>query len=89
MSSVIGVKYPAHYRFVDVDVTVSNFEIEPAFGIGTNPCFVVDVSSLAAKVRKGNKLPAFTFLTLGKVNLFHDFRLPAKDKTPSVYMKSI
>jgi hypothetical protein len=83
------VQYPAHDWFVDVDVTVSDFKIEPTIGIGTNPGLVVDIRSLAAKVRKGNKLPTFTFLTLGKVNLFHDFRLPAKDKTPSVYMKSI
>lgn len=74
------MKYPAHYRFVDVDVTVSDFEIESTFGISTNPGLVVDVSSLAAEVRKGNELPTLAFLTLGKVYLVHDFRLPAKVK---------
>jgi hypothetical protein len=82
------VKDAAHNRFIDIDVAVAYFEVKTAFWISTNPGFVMNIGSLAAKVRKRNELPCFAFLTLGKVNLIHDCHLPAKIKTHSVYMKS-
>jgi hypothetical protein len=64
------VSFAAHNGFVDVDVTVSDFQVEAAFGIGANPCFVVDISSLTAEIGKGHQVTGITFLTSGKNGFF-------------------
>jgi len=41
----------AHDWFIDVDVTISDFQVETTFGISADPCLVVNIGSLAAEIR--------------------------------------
>ena len=43
MSSVVD-------RFIDINITVADFEIEPTIRVGANPGFVLNGRSLAAKI---------------------------------------
>ena len=38
-------------RLIDINIAVADFQIEPAFRIGTNPGFVLYSSTLAAEIR--------------------------------------
>jgi hypothetical protein len=66
----------AHNGFVDVDIAVPDFEIKTAFRIGANPCFVVNIRSLAAEVGQGYQISDLAFLTLGETSVFHGVHLP-------------
>jgi hypothetical protein len=57
---------PIAYGFIDNDITVPDLDIVEAVRIGTNPGFVLDRGTLAAKVRKGNEIALMTFATLRK-----------------------
>jgi hypothetical protein len=41
----------AHDRFVSIDVTVADFKVEAAIGIGADPGFILDRCPLAAEIR--------------------------------------
>ena len=53
--------------FVNVDVTVANFEIEAALRISANPGFVLYRGALTAEIGKGYQITSFAFLTLGEI----------------------
>ena len=40
----------AHNGFIYIDIPVPDFQVEAAIGISTDPGFVVDIGSLAAKI---------------------------------------
>ena len=45
------VQITAHDGLVNIDITIPDLEIEPAIGIGADPGFIVNVGSLATKIR--------------------------------------
>ena len=57
---------PVVDRFIDVNVAVSDFQIESTFRIGTNPGFILDRRTLAAKIRKRHEISGLAFLTFGE-----------------------
>jgi hypothetical protein len=68
-------------RFININIAIPDFQIESAFRIGANPGFVLNCSSLAAEIRKGNQISGFTFLTLGEIIVrFQKAHLPTSDK---------
>jgi len=42
---------PADNGFVNIDVTIPDFQVETAIRIGANPCLVMNGCPLTAKVR--------------------------------------
>jgi hypothetical protein len=70
---------PADNGFVDIDVTVPDFEIEAAIRIGANPGFVMNGRPLTAKVGQGHQISRITLLAFGEISLFHGVLLPTKD----------
>jgi hypothetical protein len=64
--------------FVNIDVTITNFKIETAIRIGTNPGFVLYCSALTTEVRKGNQISKLAFLALGVIIVqFQKIHLPS------------
>jgi hypothetical protein len=57
--------------FVNDDVSITDFDIVQARGVGANPGLVLDGSSLAAEIRKRNQITFTTFATPGK-SVFHE-----------------
>jgi len=41
----------AHNWFIDVNIAIPDFQVETAIRIGANPGFILNVCSLAAKIR--------------------------------------
>jgi hypothetical protein len=74
------VERAAHNGFVPIDVTVPDFEIETAIGIGANPGFILDRCPLATEIGQRHQVSRIAFLTLGECNLFHGVLLPTKNK---------
>jgi hypothetical protein len=70
------VQRPADYGFVDIDVTVPDFEVKTAIRIGANPGFVMNGRPLTAKVGQGHQLSRIAFQALGEIRLFHEVLLP-------------
>jgi hypothetical protein len=58
-------------RFVNDDVTIANLDVVQTRGIGADPCFVLDRSSLATEIRKRNQITFTTLATPGKC-VFHE-----------------
>ena len=44
----------AHNGFIDINVTVPDFQVITAIRIGANPSLITDRSPLTAEVRQGN-----------------------------------
>ena len=78
------MKGPAHDRFIDVDITVPDLQVETAVRVGADPCFVMNTRSLATKIGKGNQVAGLAFLTLGESNLVQDSHLPTITKFSNV-----
>jgi hypothetical protein len=74
------VESPTHHWFVDVDVTIPDFQVEAAIRIGADPGLVMNRCSLTAKIRQGHQVTGLAFLTFGKTVLFHEGHLPTKLK---------
>jgi hypothetical protein len=70
------MKCPTHNRFIHIDITIPDFQVETAIRIGANPCFVMDGCPLTAKIRQGYQVSRVALLTLGKTKLFHEVHLP-------------
>ena len=70
----------AHNRFVDIYITVPDFQVETALRIGADPGFVLNVGTLAAEVGQGHQVSGFAALTFGKIRLFHGVHLPTRLK---------
>jgi hypothetical protein len=79
------VQRPAYDGFVDIDVTVPDFEVETAIRIGANPRFVMNGRPLTAKVGQGHQVSRVAFQTFGEIRLFHEVLLPTKMESYEVY----
>jgi len=78
---------PAHNGFINIDITIPDFQVETAIRIGADPCFIMDSCPLTAKIRQGHQVSRLTLLTLWKIKLFHEVHLPTKIDLSTVYTK--
>ena len=76
-----------HDRFVEIDITIPDFQVKAAIRIGANPGLIFDRCPLTAKIRQGHQVSRFTLLAFGEINLFHGVHLPAKFMFFTVYTK--
>jgi len=60
-----------HDRFIDINIAVSDLQIETAIGIGTYPGLILDGRSLAAEIREWYKVPSMALNAFRKSRLFH------------------
>ncbi len=72
------MKCPAHNGFVDINITVPDFQVEATIRIGANPGFVVNSCPLTAKIRQGHQVSRLAFLTFREIRLFHEVHLPTR-----------
>ena len=49
--------------FIDNDIAITDFDVVQARGVGANPRFVLNGSSLATEIRKRNQITFTTFAT--------------------------
>src|SRR5215467_16398668 len=54
---------PITNGLINDDIAITDLDIVQASWVGANPCFVLDRSSLAAKIRKRNQITFTTFAT--------------------------
>ena len=54
LSGAGGVDGPAHNGLVYIDVSIADFDIEPAIRVGAHPGLIMDGCPLATEVRKGH-----------------------------------
>jgi len=74
---VVGIREcPAHNGFVNIDITIPDFQVVTAIRIGANPGFVVNGCPLAAKIRQGDKVSRITLLAFRKTRIIHELHLP-------------
>ena len=78
-----------HYRFINVDITVPDFQVEATLRIGAYPGFVVNGRPLGAKIRQGYQITGIALLTLGETELFQRVHLPTGTRLPTVYTKGL
>tara|TARA_Y100000310_G_scaffold303375_1_gene341669 strand:- start:3017 stop:3154 length:138 start_codon:yes stop_codon:yes gene_type:complete len=45
------MQHPAHNRFINIDITIPDLQIEAALRIVANPSLIMNTGSLAAKIR--------------------------------------
>ncbi len=64
--------------FVNIDITIPDFQVEAAIRISANPGFVVNSRPLTAKIRQGYQVSRITLLAFRKVKLFHGVHLPTE-----------
>src|SRR6202162_4658282 len=69
--TTIRVERSVANGFVNDDVSITDFDVVQARGVGANPGLVLDGSSLAAEIRKRNQITFTTFATPGK-SVFHE-----------------
>ena len=81
------MRHPAQYRLINIDVAVPDFYIEAAFGISTDPDFVVYWCTLTSEIGQGHQVASITFLALGKNKVLHR-ATSHLGITRSVYIKS-
>jgi len=53
--------------FINIDITVTNLEIESALRVSADPGFILNCGALAAEIRSGTKSPTLHFWHLGKL----------------------
>ena len=68
--------YAADDGLIQIEVAVSDLDVEATLRTGTNPGLVVDRRPLTAKVRQGDRSPTLHFRHLGKA-LFSESHLPS------------
>jgi hypothetical protein len=83
------VESPADDWFVNVNITIPDFQVEPAIRVGANPGFVVNGCPLAAKIRQGHQVSRITLLTFREIGLFHEVLLPTKIRFESYAVYTI
>ena len=67
---------PTHDGFINIDITVPDFQVKTTIRIGANPGLVVNSRPLTAKIRQGHQVSGIAFQTLGKIRLFHEVPPP-------------
>jgi hypothetical protein len=83
----IAVECPAHNGFINIDITVPDFQVKAAIRIGANPCFIMNSCPLTAEIRQGHQVSNLAFLTFGEIYLFQGVHLPTKIEFSTVYTK--
>jgi hypothetical protein len=71
------VQCSTHNRFIKIDITIPDFEVEATIRVGANPGFVMNGCPLTAEIRQGHQVSRLAFLTLGEIELFHEVLLPS------------
>lgn len=74
---------------IDVEVAVSDLEIEAAIWVRADPGFVVDGSALTAEVRQRNQIASLALLALGQTGKFHDLYHPNPAATAGIFLPGI
>ena len=67
---------PAYNGFINIDITVPDFQVETAIRIGADPCLVMNSRPLTAKIRQRHQVSRIALLTFGEIELFHEVLLP-------------
>ena len=65
-ATTIRMERPIANRFINDDITITDLDIVQASWVCTDPSFVLDRSSLAARILKRNQITLTTFATPGK-----------------------
>jgi hypothetical protein len=52
---------------ININIAISDFQIESTFRVGAHPGFILNRGSLAAKIRKRHQVTGLAFLTLGEI----------------------
>ena len=81
------MQYSTHNGFINIDISIPDFQVETAIRIGANPCFVMNICPLAAKIGQGHQVSRLALLTFGKSLLFHEVHLPTGIRFSIVYIK--
>ena len=55
----------AHNGFINIDITIPDFQVEATVRVSANPGFVVNSCPLTAKVRQGHQVSSLAFLAFG------------------------
>jgi hypothetical protein len=72
------VECPADNGFVNINITVPDFQVETTIRVGANPCLVMNGCPLTAEVRQGHQVSSLTLQAFGEIGLFHEVHLPTK-----------
>jgi hypothetical protein len=59
-------------RLVDIEVAVTDLQVEAAVRVGADPGFEVNRRALASEVRQRDQVPRLAFLALRKAGKVHD-----------------
>jgi hypothetical protein len=76
-------------RFVNIDITVPDFQVEPAIRVGAYPGLVVNGCALTAEIRQGHQVSGITLLTFREIGLFHGVLLPTEIRFKSYEVYTI
>jgi len=83
------VQRSVHYWFINVDITVPDFQVKATLRIGAYPGLVVNGRTLRAKIGKGYQITGIALLTLGETELLQRVHLPTRTRLPTVYNKGL
>ena len=76
LTSATIMQGSTHNGLVNIDVPVPDFQIKATFRISADPCFVMNICSLATEIGQGHEVSGFALLTFGESCLFHGVHLP-------------
>ena len=79
------MKRPAHNGLINIDITIPDFQVEPAIRSVSTPRFIVNSCPLTAKIRQGHQVSRLTLLALWEINWFHEVHLPTEIEFFTVY----
>lgn len=85
LAGVGTMERSAHNGFINIDITIPDFEVESAVRIGANPGFIVNSCPLATEIRQGYQVSSFALLAFGEIKLFHVIHLPTEVEFFTVY----
>ncbi len=75
----------ARNGFIDIDVTIPDFQVEVTVRVGANPGFIVNSCPLTAKIRQGHQVSSLALLAFGEICLVHEIHLPTEFEFSVVY----
>ena len=78
-----------HYRFINVDITIPDLQVEATGRIGAHPGLVVDRRPLGAEIGEGYQITGAALLAFGKTELIQRVHLPTGTKLATVYNKGL
>lgn len=84
------MQHSAHYRLINVDIAIPDFQVETTIGIGTDPRLVLNIRPLAAEIGKRYQVSSLTTLTFREtVCLLHGGHLPPDLESLIVYTTNL